>query len=101
MIDSLSEDYRASSNMRSYARRSCEKSNEATKESFRHHQATLQTRSLGMNALAWFALILFVVWLVLKLALAITSGLLHLVWLAAVVMLVMWLFNKVRGSKGA
>jgi len=36
---------------------------------------------------------------VLRLALAITSGLLHLLWIAAVIMFVMWLFGKVTRSR--
>jgi len=49
-----------------------------------------------MNALAWLALLLVIAWLVLRLALAITSGLLHLLWIAAVVMLVLWVVGKLR-----
>ncbi len=52
-----------------------------------------------MNAIAGFAVFLLVVWLVLKIALAVTSGLLHLLWIAAVVMLVIWAVGKVRGPK--
>jgi hypothetical protein len=51
-----------------------------------------------MNSLVWLALLLIVAWLVLKVALAITSGLLHLLWIVAVVMLVMWVFGKIRGK---
>lgn len=49
-----------------------------------------------MNALAWLALLLVIVWLALRLALAITSGLLHLLWIAAIVMLVLWAIGKLR-----
>jgi len=55
-----------------------------------------------MNALAGLALFLIVVWLVLKIALEVTSGLLHLIWIAAVVMLIVWAVGKLRGgSSGA
>ncbi len=53
----------------------------------------------GMNALAGLAVVLLILWVVLKLALAVTSGLLHLLWIAAVAMLVMWLVGKLRGPK--
>jgi hypothetical protein len=52
-----------------------------------------------MNAVAWLAVALLILWVVLRLALAITSGLLHLLWIAAVIMFVIWLFGKVAGSK--
>jgi len=54
-----------------------------------------------MNAIAGFAVVLLILWVVLRVALAITSGLLHLLWIAAVVMLVIWLMGKLRGSKSA
>jgi len=50
-----------------------------------------------MNTLAWFALVLVVAWLVLRLALAITGGLLHLLWIAALVFLVLSFVGKARG----
>lgn len=65
----------------------------ATPES--HHEL------LGMNAIAGLAVVLLILWVVLKVALAVTSGLLHLLWIAAVVMLVVWLVGKLRGSKSA
>jgi hypothetical protein len=51
-----------------------------------------------MNALVWLALVLVVAWLILRLALALTSGILHLLWIAAIVMFVLWLFGKLRGA---
>src|SRR4051794_22873066 len=53
----------------------------------------------NMNALAVLAVVLLIAWVVLKLALAVTSGLLHLLWIAAVVMFVIWIFSKLRGSR--
>jgi hypothetical protein len=51
-----------------------------------------------MNALIGIAIFLLILWVVLKLALAITGGLLHLIWIAAVVMFVLWLIGKARGA---
>ena len=51
-----------------------------------------------MNSLAWLAIVLAVAWIVLRLALAVTSGLLHLLWIAALVMFCLWIFNKLRGK---
>ena len=66
-----------------------------------YRQRRIQRRSMGMNAIAWLAIALLILWAVLRLALAITAGLLHLLWIAAIVMLVVWIFNKLRGSKAA
>ena len=54
-----------------------------------------------MNTIAALAVVLLILWVVLKVALAVTSGLLHLLWVAALLMLVMWLVGKLRGSKSA
>ena len=54
-----------------------------------------------MNALAGLAAVLLILWIVLKVALAVTSGLLHLLWIAAVVMMVVWLVGKLRGPTGS
>lgn len=51
-----------------------------------------------MNSLVWIALLFVVAWLVLKLTLAVTSGLLHILWIIAVIMFVMWLVGKIRGK---
>jgi hypothetical protein len=51
-----------------------------------------------MNALVWLAIVLVVTWLILRVALALTSGILHLLWIAAIVMFVLWLFGKLRGA---
>jgi len=51
-----------------------------------------------MNAIAGLAVVLLILWIVLKVALAVTSGLLHLLWIAAVVMMVVWLVGKFRKS---
>jgi hypothetical protein len=49
-----------------------------------------------MHALAWIAALLIIAWIILRVALAVTSGLLHLLWIAAIVMLAIWLFRKVK-----
>jgi hypothetical protein len=51
-----------------------------------------------MNLLVWLAVLLVVAWLVLRLALAITSGVLHLLWIAAIVMFILWAVGKMRGT---
>jgi hypothetical protein len=50
-----------------------------------------------MNALALLALVLLIAWVVLKMALAVTSVALHLLWIAALIMLAVWAFGKLRG----
>jgi hypothetical protein len=50
-----------------------------------------------MNSLALLAVVLLIAWVVLKMALAVTSVALHLLWVAALVMLVIWAFGKLRG----
>ena len=50
-----------------------------------------------MNSLALLAVVLLVAWIVLKMALAVTSVALHLLWVAALVMLVIWAIGKLRG----
>jgi hypothetical protein len=51
-----------------------------------------------MNVLAGLALLLLILWVVLKVALAVTSGLLHLLWIAAIVMIVVWVIGTLRRS---
>ncbi|MEZ0276037.1 MAG: hypothetical protein ACAH88_14110 [Roseimicrobium sp.] len=50
-------------------------------------------------SLIWLALTLMVVWVVLKIALAITSGLLHLLWIAAIIFAVFWIFGQLTGKR--
>jgi len=49
-----------------------------------------------MTSLPWLAVVLVVAWLVLRLALAITGTLLHLLWVGALLVLVLWLVDRVR-----
>ena len=52
-----------------------------------------------MNKLLALAVFLLIAWVVLRLALAMTSVLLHLLWIAAVIIAIIWLIGKLRGSK--
>ncbi len=52
-----------------------------------------------MNALVIIAVFLFVAWLVLKVAFALTGLAFHLLWVAAIVLFVIWVIGKVFGSK--
>lgn len=52
-----------------------------------------------MSKLLSAAFLLLVIWVVLKVALAITSVTLHLLWIIAVILAVFWLFGKIRGTK--
>jgi hypothetical protein len=49
-----------------------------------------------MNRIVWIAVLLLIVWIVLRVALAITSGLLHLLWIGAIIMGVLWLIGRFR-----
>lgn len=44
------------------------------------------------------ALVLLIAWVVLRVALAVTGAFLHLLWIAALVMAVVWLVGKIRGG---
>jgi hypothetical protein len=54
--------------------------------------------SSNMKSLAAAAVLLLIAWVVLRVALAITSGLLNLLWIAAIIMGVIWLWNKATGK---
>ncbi len=51
------------------------------------------------NSLIWLALFLFVLWIVLRLALAVSGGLLHLLWIGAIIFALIWLFRIVSGHR--
>jgi hypothetical protein len=51
-----------------------------------------------MRMLPWLALMLLVIWAVLRLALAVTSGMLHLLWIFAVISFVVYLFSHLGGG---
>jgi len=50
-----------------------------------------------MNSLVWFAVVLIIAWVILRVILAVTSLALHVLWVAAVVMLIVWVIRKIRG----
>lgn len=52
-----------------------------------------------MSKLLALAVFLLILWVVLRVALAITGVFLHLLWVIAVILAVLWLVGKVRGSK--
>lgn len=52
-----------------------------------------------MSKILSLAVLLLVVWVILKVVLAITSGFLHVLWIIAVIFAVVWLFGKLRGNK--
>jgi hypothetical protein len=52
-----------------------------------------------MSKLLGLAVFLLILWSVLWLALKITGIFLHLLWIAAIILVVLWLIGKLRGSK--
>lgn len=44
------------------------------------------------------AAFLLILWVVLRLALALTGAFLHLIWIAAVIIAIIWLIGKIRGK---
>ena len=53
----------------------------------------------AMNSLGLIAVVLLVAWIVLRVALAVTSVALHLLWIGALVLLVLWAIGKLRGKQ--
>lgn len=51
-----------------------------------------------MNKLLILALLLLVAWVVLRVFLALTGVFLHVLWIAAVVLAVLWLIGLIRGK---
>ncbi|MES2922411.1 MAG: hypothetical protein V4819_12735 [Verrucomicrobiota bacterium] len=52
-----------------------------------------------MSKLIILAILLLVVWVILKVALGIVSVSLHLLWIVAIILAVLWLVSKIRGTK--
>jgi hypothetical protein len=50
-----------------------------------------------MSKILVLAVFLLVLWVILRLALALTGVFLHLLWIAAIILVVMWLIGKIRG----
>ena len=51
-----------------------------------------------MSKLLAIALLLLVVWVILRVALAVTGLFLHVIWILAVILAVIWLVGKLRGK---
>ena len=51
-----------------------------------------------MNAMLGVAIFLLILWAILKLMLMVTGGFLHLLWIAAVILFVLWLFGRLRSA---
>lgn len=52
-----------------------------------------------MSKVLVLAVFLLILWVILRLALALTGVFLHLLWIAAIILAVMWLVGKIRGKK--
>jgi len=52
-----------------------------------------------MSKLLGLAVFLLILWVVLRVALAITGIFLHLLWIIAVILAMLWLVGILRGSK--
>jgi len=52
-----------------------------------------------MSKLLGLAVFLLILWVILWVALKITGLFLHLLWVAAIVLFVVWLVGKIRGTK--
>lgn len=54
-----------------------------------------------MSKLLVLAIFLLILWVVLRVALALTGVFLHGLWIIAVVLAVLWLVGRLRGGKGS
>jgi hypothetical protein len=55
---------------------------------------------MKMKALIALAVLLVIAWVILRIALAITTGLLHLLWIGALILGAMWVWGKIREKVG-
>jgi len=53
--------------------------------------------SRASHTLLWLAIVLVVAWIIFKVALAVTSVALHLLWIGAIILFVIWLIGLIRG----
>lgn len=53
------------------------------------------------HTLIWLAIVLVVAWVVLRIALAVTSVALHLLWIVALVCAAFWLYRQFTGAKSS
>lgn len=51
-----------------------------------------------MSKLLLLAVFLLILWVVIRVVLAITGVFLHLLWIAAVIVAAVWLIGKIRGK---
>ncbi len=51
-----------------------------------------------MSKLIVLAIFLLILWVILRVALAVTGVFLHLLWIVAVILAVLWLVGKFRGK---
>ncbi len=52
-----------------------------------------------MSKLLSLAVLFLIIWVLLRVALAVTGVFLHLLWIIAVILLVLWVVGKVRGGR--
>lgn len=52
-----------------------------------------------MSKLLSLALFLLILWVILRVALAVTGVFLHVLWIIAIILAVLWVVGKLRGSK--
>lgn len=55
-------------------------------------------RCKAMSKLLILAVFLVILWVILRVALAITGVFLHLLWVAAIILAIFWLVGKLRGG---
>ncbi len=58
-------------------------------------QGAGRLRFAYMNSLVWFALLLIIIWVVARVFLAVTGAFLHLLWIVAVILFLVWAFTKI------
>jgi hypothetical protein len=51
-----------------------------------------------MSKLLLLAFLLLVIWVVMRVALAVTGIFLHVLWIIAVILAILWLVGKLRGK---
>ena len=56
--------------------------------------ASFAWRRAGLNSLIWIALVLFVLWIVVRVVFAITSFVFHIIWVVALILLIIWLVRR-------
>ena len=52
-----------------------------------------------MSKLLVLAIFLMILWVILRVALAVTGVFLHLLWIIAIILAILWLLEKLRGGK--